>query len=143
MKRTSNKIPSYNSNEPKDSTSFNDHFFLKMISIVCLLGAFSQWTLSFKIIFVDKEFPTLALSLVFAVVFSFCYLLFSRHSNANKRTYIVQSITTLLLSIICFAIMIFFFSDKNSIVCSFLLSSLFSCLLPFGSLITLSKEGNL
>ena len=60
------------------------------IALVCYIGFLSQCVLAAKLILVDKEFATLALCLVFAVLFAVIYVVVSRKINWTKPLWIVQ-----------------------------------------------------
>jgi hypothetical protein len=93
-----------------------DPLAAELMDIVCLLGAFSQLFLSFKIIFVDREFPTLALSLVFFILFCYGYFSIASHTVSTKKWFLIQTILILVVDVLCFGIMAIVLDKKAEII---------------------------
>jgi hypothetical protein len=116
---------------PKSSSTF------KILSFVCLIGALSQSVLSFKIVFIDKEFATLALSLVFFVVFSIFYFLFLVHSPVETKDFIFDSIIIVLLScLISILLIVFLPNDKVTVIIATFFWTVFCLFLPLAGWLT-------
>lgn len=88
----------------------------QLIALVCLIGAFSQLLLSFKIIFVDREFPTLALSLVFFIAFAYGFFAAASKAEFSKKWFLVQLIVVGSLDFVCFGLMAILMDKKAEII---------------------------
>jgi len=109
---------------------------LQLIAIVCLTGAFSQLLLSFKIIFVDREFPTLALSLVFFIAFAYGFFSASNKTEYSKRWFLIQLIVVVSLDVVCFGLMAIFLDKKAEIITAGIGALAFTETLPLVLLLT-------
>jgi arginine exporter protein ArgO len=108
-----------------------DPLAAELMDIVCLLGTFSQIFLSFKIIFVDREFPTLALSLVFFILFCYGYFSIASHVTLTKKWFLIQAVLILVVDVLCFGIMAIVLDKKAEIVTAGIGSFAFAEALPF------------
>jgi uncharacterized membrane protein len=88
----------------------------QLIALVCLIGAFSQLLLSFKIIFVDREFPTLALSLVFFIIFTYGFFTAVSKTEFTKKWFLIQLIVVISLDVVCFGLMAILMDKKAEII---------------------------
>jgi hypothetical protein len=116
-----------------------DFFALRVISFVCLIGAFSQVMLSFKIIFVDKEFATLALSLVFFIMFGYGYYSSEANLAYRKKDFFIAFLSIAGASLVCAVLMIAFLDMKGEIAVAAVCSLTFSEFLPC-SILWIKKE---
>jgi hypothetical protein len=64
--------------------------FPSLISICCIAGLTVQFFFTMKIILIDKEIATLALSLLFVLIFVIGYFAFSRDVKITKRLLIIE-----------------------------------------------------
>ena len=70
------------------------------IHFLFFIGFVSQAVLAIKIIALDKELPSLALCILFAVLFALGYCLTFRHLVKSKKAFIAETILSLLAGII-------------------------------------------
>jgi len=103
---------------------------MRITAFVCLLGAFSQLMLSSKIIFADKEFATLALSLVFFILFGYGYYLCEKDLPYKKNDYMFDSFSLLAVSLFCGILMVIFLDKKGEIAVAAICSASCSQFLP-------------
>lgn len=111
------------------------------LSLFCLAGMTVQFFFTMKIVLVDKEIATLALSLVFFFVFVVGYFAFLRPAKMTKLLLIVSGSVILLLSL-TLTIVYLCLGEKPSNVVFYGLAAMFvSSAFPWSAyLLTLSTR---
>lgn len=75
-------------------------FFRSVVSLVCFLAADIQFLLSLKLIFIDKEFATLGLSLVLFILFLLPYLVLDQQIQVSRPVLSLCFVSSALVGLI-------------------------------------------